>query len=114
VDDGTATIRKRFRWQTIPGTIQIFFGSIGLLSGPLLGLIIWHRYQKGLGTYSEPDVPYWCGYAVVSTIVYALILLVGGIQWFRGRNRNALILTIIAIALWTASSWWLTSRFPDL
>jgi hypothetical protein len=28
------TAANRFRWQVIPGTLQLIFGSLGLLSGP--------------------------------------------------------------------------------
>lgn len=106
--------RKRFRWQIIPGTLQLIFGAIGLFSGPIMALVIWRRYQNGYEGYSEADVPIWCGYIVLATTVEAVLFLAGGIQWFRCRNKPALILSGAAIAIYIATSWWFTSRFPDL
>ena len=119
-------VAKRFRWQIISATIQIIFGSIGLVGGALMGFEISRRHELSkamlesdwagtiLEGYTAPDTSYWALYVFVGQSIASFLFLYGALHWLRCRNKSALIFTIAGIGCYSAVSWWATSRFPGL
>jgi hypothetical protein len=101
---------KRFRWQVIPGTLLLIFGSVGLISGPAMSYFIWSGHQRGIEKFAGADVPLLCIYILAACIFYSVVSIAAAIQWFRGRNKAALFLTALAIAAYAVLANWTTSR----